>query len=110
MNQKNLKSSTYHKWNRHTQILSTAREAKCCPSTNLEEIQNAGQNPYTMAYTAGIKGNDLTKEDIEYVLVKKFGETLTKGYLTCCSILPENSIGSFVELADTFIKAHSKAQ
>lgn len=54
-----------------------------------------------MAYTTGIKGNDLTKEDIDYVLVMQFGETLTKGSLNRYSRLPKNS---------TYIKVHSGEQ
>ncbi|XP_070049628.1 uncharacterized protein [Nicotiana tomentosiformis] len=65
---------------------------------------------HVTAFTTGVKGNDLTKQEIESVLVKKFGETLTKGALTWYSLLPENSIDSFAELADLFIKAHSGAQ
>ncbi|XP_070050353.1 uncharacterized protein [Nicotiana tomentosiformis] len=65
---------------------------------------------YVTAFTTGVKGNDLTKQEIESVLVKKFGETLTKGALTCYYLLPKNSIDSFAELADLFIKAHSGAQ
>ncbi|XP_070019869.1 uncharacterized protein [Nicotiana sylvestris] len=61
-------------------------------------------------FTTGVKGNDLTKQEIESVLVKKFGETLTKGALTWYSLLHENSIDSFAELVDSFIKAHSVAQ
>ncbi|XP_070021680.1 uncharacterized protein [Nicotiana sylvestris] len=33
------------------------------------------------AFTTGVKGNYLTKQEIESVLVKKFGETLTKAHL-----------------------------
>ncbi|XP_019248092.1 PREDICTED: acyl-coenzyme A thioesterase 13-like isoform X2 [Nicotiana attenuata] len=33
---------------------------------------------HVTAFTTGVKGNDLTKQEIESVLVKKFGETLTK--------------------------------
>ncbi|XP_070004240.1 uncharacterized protein [Nicotiana sylvestris] len=65
---------------------------------------------HVTAFTTGVKGNDLTKQEIESVLVKKFGETLTKGALIWYSLLPENSINSFAELADSFIKAHSGAQ
>ncbi|XP_070026198.1 uncharacterized protein [Nicotiana sylvestris] len=65
---------------------------------------------HVTAFTTGVKGNDLTKQEIESVLVKKFGETLTKGALTWYSLLPENSINSFAELAESFIKAHSGAQ
>nr|XP_009591158.1 uncharacterized protein LOC104088220 [Nicotiana tomentosiformis] len=61
-------------------------------------------------FTTRVKGNDLTKQDIESVLVKKFGEILTKGALTWYSLLPKNSIDSFAELADLFIKVHSGAQ
>nr|XP_033516509.1 uncharacterized protein LOC117280858 [Nicotiana tomentosiformis] len=38
---------------------------------------------HVTAFTTGVKGNDLTKQKIKLVLVKKFGETLTKGALTC---------------------------
>ncbi|XP_070056160.1 uncharacterized protein [Nicotiana tomentosiformis] len=65
---------------------------------------------HVTAFTTGVKGNDLTKQEIESVLVKKFGETLTKGALTWYSLLPENSINSFADLTNLFIKAHSWAQ
>lgn len=41
-------------------------------------------DPYdhVIVFTMGIKGNDLAKEEIELVLVKKFRETFTKGALT----------------------------
>ncbi|XP_070010518.1 uncharacterized protein [Nicotiana sylvestris] len=65
---------------------------------------------HVTTFTTGVKGNDLTKQEIESVLVKKFGETLTKGALTWYSLLPENSINSFDELADSLIKAHSGSQ
>lgn len=65
---------------------------------------------HVTAFTTGVKGNDLTKQEFESVLVKTFGETLTKGALTWYSLLPENSIDPFAELADLFIKAHSGAQ
>ncbi|XP_070006890.1 uncharacterized protein [Nicotiana sylvestris] len=65
---------------------------------------------HVTVFTTDVKGNNLTKQEIESVLVKIFGETLTKGALTWYSLLPENSIDSFVELVDSFIKAHSGAQ
>ncbi|XP_070029872.1 uncharacterized protein [Nicotiana sylvestris] len=65
---------------------------------------------HVTAFTTGVKGNELTKQTIESVLVKRCGETRTKGALTWYSLLPENSIDSFAELADSFIKAHSGAQ
>ncbi|XP_070004961.1 uncharacterized protein [Nicotiana sylvestris] len=65
---------------------------------------------HVTTFTTGAKGNDLTKQEIESVLVKQFGEMFTKGALTWYSLLPENSINSFAKLADSFIKAHSGAQ
>lgn len=65
---------------------------------------------HIMTYTTGIKGNDLTKEEIESVLFKKFGEIVMKGALTWYSHLSEHSISSFAELADTFVKAHFRVQ
>ncbi|XP_070004470.1 uncharacterized protein [Nicotiana sylvestris] len=65
---------------------------------------------HVTTFTTNVKGNDLTKQEIESVLVKKFGETLTKGALTWYSLLPKISINSFAELTDSFIKAHSGAQ
>ncbi|XP_075101816.1 uncharacterized protein LOC142177244 [Nicotiana tabacum] len=57
-----------------------------------------------------VKGNNLAPHEIEYVLLKKFGETLTRGSLTWYSLLPEHSIDSFKMLADSFIKAHAGAR
>jgi len=61
-------------------------------------------------YTTAVKGNDLAPHEIESVLLKKFGETLTRGALTWYSLLPEHSIDSFEMLADSFIKAHAGAR
>nr|XP_009760624.1 PREDICTED: uncharacterized protein LOC104212948 [Nicotiana sylvestris] len=58
-------------------------------------------------YTTVVKGNDLAPHEIESVLLKKFGETLTRGALTWYSLLPEYSIDSFEMLADSFIKAYA---
>nr|XP_016476400.1 PREDICTED: uncharacterized protein LOC107797992 [Nicotiana tabacum] len=57
-----------------------------------------------------VKGNDLAPHEIESVLLKKFGETLTNRALTWYSLLPELSIDSFEMLADYFIKAHAGAR
>ncbi|XP_070055439.1 uncharacterized protein [Nicotiana tomentosiformis] len=65
---------------------------------------------HVIAFTIGVKDNDLTKQEIESVLVKTIGKTLTKGALTLYSLLPENSIDSFAELVDSVIKAHSEDQ
>lgn len=59
---------------------------------------------HIITYTTGINGNDLTKEEMWSVLVKKFGETLTKGALTWYFYLPKHSTSSFAELVDAFIK------
>lgn len=39
-------------------------------------------------YTMSVKGNDLARHEIKTILLKKFGETLTKGALTWYSLLP----------------------
>ncbi|XP_070037435.1 uncharacterized protein [Nicotiana tomentosiformis] len=61
-------------------------------------------------YTTAVKGNDLAPHEIEYVLLKKFGETLTGGALTWYSLLLEHSIDTFEILADSFIEAHTGAK
>ncbi|XP_070021871.1 uncharacterized protein [Nicotiana sylvestris] len=65
---------------------------------------------YSTTYTTAVKGNDLAPHEIESVLLKKFGETLTRGTLMWYSLLPEHSIDSFEMLADSFIKAHAGAR
>lgn len=62
---------------------------------------------HMMAQTTIIKRNNLTKSEIESVLMKKFGETLTKGVLTLYSMLPRNSMNSFAEIAEALIKANT---
>ncbi|XP_009759722.1 uncharacterized protein [Nicotiana sylvestris] len=57
-----------------------------------------------------VKENDLTPLEIEFVLLKKFGETLMRGALMWYSLLPEHSIDSFEILADSFIKAYAEAE
>ncbi|XP_019263869.1 PREDICTED: uncharacterized protein LOC109241569 [Nicotiana attenuata] len=61
-------------------------------------------------YTTTVKGNDLALHEIESILLKKFGETLTRGSLTWYLLLPEHSINSFEMLTDSFIKAHAGAR
>nr|XP_016452255.1 PREDICTED: uncharacterized protein LOC107776833 [Nicotiana tabacum] len=51
-------------------------------------------------YATAVKGNDLAKEQISSILLKKFGETLTGGALTWYSQLPACSIETFEEMAD----------
>jgi len=57
-----------------------------------------------------VKGNNLAPYKIEFVLLKKFRETFTRGALTWYSLLPEHFIDSFEMLADSFIKAHADAR
>ncbi|XP_070042476.1 uncharacterized protein [Nicotiana tomentosiformis] len=66
-------------------------------------------NEHITSYTCAIKGNDLEDDEIEFVLLKKFGETLSKGEKIWYHNLPPNSIDSFVMLADSFIKVHTGA-
>ncbi|XP_070003461.1 uncharacterized protein [Nicotiana sylvestris] len=66
-------------------------------------------NEHITTYTCVIKGNDLEDDEIEYVLLKKFGETLSKGSVIWYHNLPPNSIDSFAMLADSFLKAHAGA-
>ncbi|XP_070005552.1 uncharacterized protein [Nicotiana sylvestris] len=57
-----------------------------------------------------VKGNNLAPHKIKSILLKKFGETLTKRALTWYSLLPEHSINSFEMLVVSFIKAHVGAR
>ncbi|XP_059294496.1 uncharacterized protein LOC132047471 [Lycium ferocissimum] len=66
-------------------------------------------NEHVTAYTCAIKGNDLADDERESVLLKKFGETLSKGAMIWYHNLPEHSIDSFAMLADAFVKAHAGA-
>ncbi|KAJ8541347.1 hypothetical protein K7X08_002163 [Anisodus acutangulus] len=65
---------------------------------------------YVTSYTCAVNGNDMHPDEIESVLLKKFGETLSKGAMTCYSMLHEHSINSFEMLADAFIKAYIGAR
>ncbi|XP_070026471.1 uncharacterized protein LOC142182234 [Nicotiana tabacum] len=61
-------------------------------------------------YVTTVNGNDLLKEQVPSVLLKKFGETLTGGALTLYSQLPARSIATFEEMADKFVTAHAGAK
>ncbi|XP_019257832.1 PREDICTED: uncharacterized protein LOC109236057 [Nicotiana attenuata] len=61
-------------------------------------------------YVSTVKGNDLAKEQISSILLKKFGETLTGGALTWYSQLPARSIKTFEKMADKFVTAHAGAK
>nr|XP_009779390.1 PREDICTED: uncharacterized protein LOC104228605 [Nicotiana sylvestris] len=63
-------------------------------------------NEHITSYTCGIKGNDLNDDEIELVLLKRFGETLSKGAMIWYHNLAPNSIDLFAMLADAFGKAH----
>ncbi|XP_070039084.1 uncharacterized protein [Nicotiana tomentosiformis] len=64
-------------------------------------------NEHVTSYTCALKGNDLEDNEIESVLLKKFGETLSKGSMIWYHNLPPNSIDSFAMLANSFVKAHT---
>ncbi|XP_009786831.2 uncharacterized protein LOC142163072 [Nicotiana tabacum] len=61
-------------------------------------------------YVTTVKGNDLAKEQVSSILLKKFGETLTGGALTWYSQLPAQSIEMFAEMADKFVTTHAGAK
>nr|XP_009800550.1 PREDICTED: uncharacterized protein LOC104246438 [Nicotiana sylvestris] len=61
-------------------------------------------------YVTTVKGNNLSKEQVPSVLLKKFGKTLTGGALTWYSQLPAPSIKTFEEMADKFLTAHAGAK
>ncbi|XP_070013566.1 uncharacterized protein [Nicotiana sylvestris] len=64
-------------------------------------------NKHITSYMCGIKKNDLEDDDIESILLKEFGKTLSKGAMIWYHNLPPNSIDSFAMLADSFVKAHA---
>ncbi|XP_070054070.1 uncharacterized protein [Nicotiana tomentosiformis] len=66
-------------------------------------------NEHVTSYTCAIKGKDLEGDEIESVLLKKFGETLSKGAMIWYYNLPPNFIDSFAMIADSFVKAHAGA-
>ncbi|XP_070036599.1 uncharacterized protein [Nicotiana tomentosiformis] len=66
-------------------------------------------NERVTSYTCAIKGNNLEGDEIEYVLLKIFGETLSKGAMIWYHNLPPNSIDSFAMLTYSFVKAHAGA-
>ncbi|XP_070020705.1 uncharacterized protein [Nicotiana sylvestris] len=64
-------------------------------------------NEHVIVYICAVKGNDLKDGEIESVLLKKFGETLSKWSMIWCHKLSPNSIDAFAMLANSFIKAHA---
>ncbi|XP_070040734.1 uncharacterized protein [Nicotiana tomentosiformis] len=64
-------------------------------------------NEHVTSYTCAIKGNDLEDDKIESVLLKKFGETLSKEAMIWYHNLHPNSIDSFAMLSNAFVKAHA---
>ncbi|XP_070043106.1 uncharacterized protein [Nicotiana tomentosiformis] len=66
-------------------------------------------NKHVTSYMCAIKGNDLEDDEIESVLLKEFGETLSNGSMKWYQNLPPNSIDSFAMLADSFVKARAGA-
>ncbi|XP_070028611.1 uncharacterized protein [Nicotiana sylvestris] len=66
-------------------------------------------NEHVISYTCAVKGNELRYDEIEFVLLKKLWEKLSKGAMIWYQKLSPNSIDSFAMLADSFIKAHASA-
>ncbi|XP_070057391.1 uncharacterized protein [Nicotiana tomentosiformis] len=66
-------------------------------------------NEHVTSYTYAIKGNDLEDDEIESVLLKKFGESLSKRAMIWYHNLPPNSIDSFAMLANPFVKPYAGA-
>nr|XP_016472505.1 PREDICTED: uncharacterized protein LOC107794523 [Nicotiana tabacum] len=66
-------------------------------------------NEYITSYTCGIKGNDLNDDETESVLLRRFGETLSKRAMIWYHNLAPNSINSFAMLEDAFVKSHAGA-
>ncbi|XP_070020417.1 uncharacterized protein [Nicotiana sylvestris] len=66
-------------------------------------------NEHITAYMCAVKGNDIKDDEIESVLLKKFGETLSKEAMIWYHNVAPNSIDSFAMLANSFIKAHTSA-
>ncbi|XP_070007193.1 uncharacterized protein [Nicotiana sylvestris] len=66
-------------------------------------------NEHVTSYTYVIKGNDLGDDEIESVLLKKFGETLSKGAMIWSHNLSPDFIDSFAMVVDSFIKEHAEA-
>ncbi|XP_009630741.2 uncharacterized protein [Nicotiana tomentosiformis] len=61
-------------------------------------------------YVTAVKVNDLVKEQVSSILLKKFGETLMGGALTWYSQLPARSIETFEEMADKLVTTHAGAK
>ncbi|MCD7447731.1 hypothetical protein HAX54_033521 [Datura stramonium] len=72
--------------------------------TKYDKIRDS--NEYILEFATIVKENDLTKDEIESILVKKFGEILSGGTLMWYSSLLEISIDAFIIVADSFAKAH----
>ncbi|XP_009784150.1 uncharacterized protein [Nicotiana sylvestris] len=66
-------------------------------------------NDHMTSYTCAIKGNDLEDDENKSVLLKKFGETLSKRAMIWYHNLPPNYIDSFDMLADAFVKSYAEA-
>ncbi|XP_070004456.1 uncharacterized protein [Nicotiana sylvestris] len=58
-------------------------------------------------YVTTVKGNDLSKEHVLSVLLKKFGKSLTGRALTWYSQLLARSIATFKEMEDKFVTTHA---
>ncbi|XP_070011731.1 uncharacterized protein [Nicotiana sylvestris] len=61
------------------------------------------------SYTCAAKGNGIKSDEIGFVFLKKFGETLSKGAAMWYHNLASNSIDPFAMQADPSTKAHAGA-
>lgn len=98
----------------HTKVVPS----ECGSDAHLQEVPHAdipkyngttNPNEHVTSYICGIKVNDLNDDEIESVLLKEFGKTLSKGAMIWYHNLPLNSIDSFSMLMDALVKAHAGA-
>ncbi|XP_070046562.1 uncharacterized protein [Nicotiana tomentosiformis] len=82
---------------------------KFCMPKILKYNRTMDPNKHVTSYTCAIRGNNLEDDEIESVLLKRFGETMSKGAMIWYHNLPPNPIDSFAMLADVFVKANAGA-
>ncbi|XP_070023243.1 uncharacterized protein [Nicotiana sylvestris] len=96
----------------HTEVVPIERSPKPIPKKfripDLPKYNGTSEpNEHVTAYTCAVKCNELKDDEIESILLKKFGETLFKGARMWYHNLAPNAIDSFAMLADSFIKVHA---
>ncbi|XP_009798891.1 uncharacterized protein [Nicotiana sylvestris] len=85
---------------------------KLLPKRDTGRIYEGTTDPedHVTQYVTSMKGNDLAKEHVYFILLKKSGETLTGGALTWYSQLPARSIKTFEEMDEKFVMADARAK